>query len=416
MKLPALILASALLPSIAHASDAALTDTLKAFTQCDASFFSSLNTHRDAWKAYAPLKQDSAFSWIAVPNRGMDAENTVSLSAPAIGGLKLSSYFDQSTDLDELGQYYYWGFIVDGSVDEVAKRIAPLMAQPKSLQAVGPAYARSEIKLDDGWHLIVPQPGTAPGTKRVERVLLVEAEGKQGKQSRVSCSLQGAVNGAMLAQLRPDIAPADYPTQTPETAIDSVAVPPAVLTSLESPLLAPKFKTLSYTYVDKNSRAGKARPITVEYTADGAWLKSNEIYSKTFHVERLTQADLMQAKAKMNGIGDGRVALTSEAEVTVPKNWTPGQTLSARLTLNNVPAKSTDTPNVTTMNCKVGERFPAKQVFATLTGDAIRLQCEQGDYTTSRAFIEDLGIALTLESMSDPTPSVYQYTAVKVVR
>lgn len=41
MKLPlsAALLASALLsPSLAHADDAALVDTLKAFTRCDASF------------------------------------------------------------------------------------------------------------------------------------------------------------------------------------------------------------------------------------------------------------------------------------------------------------------------------------------------------------------------------------------
>ncbi|MFD2883455.1 hypothetical protein ACFS4T_14350 [Pseudomonas lini] len=61
MKLPspALILACALLlPTVAQASDAALTETLKAFTRCDASFFASLNTHRDAWGAFAPLKQE----------------------------------------------------------------------------------------------------------------------------------------------------------------------------------------------------------------------------------------------------------------------------------------------------------------------------------------------------------------------
>jgi len=66
--------------------------------------------------------------------------------------------------------------------------------------------------------------------------------------------------------------------------------------------------------------------------------------------------------------------------------------------------------------CKVGERFPARQVFASLTGDAIKLECDQGDYKTSRAFIEDLGVALTLESTSSQFHYVNQYTALDVVR
>ena len=419
MKLPfpaALLTCALVAPALAHASDAALTDTLKAFTQCDAGFFDSLNTHRETWKAYAPLKQDKSTSWIAVKNRGESNANTVPVSTPPIAGLKLLSYFDESNDLGQLGHYYYWGFIVEGGIDEVAQHLAPLMAQPKTLQNVGGAYVRSELKLGDSWQLIVPQPGTAPGTKNVERVLLVEPEGKQGKQSRVSCSLQGAVNAAMLVQLRPDIEPADYPTQRPDTAIDSVTVPPAVLTQLNSPLLQPKFKTLSYTYVDKNSPAGKTRPTTVEYTAEGGLLKSNEIYSATFHVERLTVADLIQAKAKMHGIGDESVAVTQQAQVSLPQNWNPGQTLSARLSLVNVPARARGKTQETVMNCKVGQRYPAKQVFAELTGDAIELQCDQGYYKTTRAFIEDLGIALTLDSVSDSTPSVSQYTALKVVR
>lgn len=419
MKLPfpAALLACALCaPAITYANDAALTDTLKAFTQCDADFFDSLNTHRDTWKAYAPLKQDKSSTWIAVKNRSESEANTVPVSPPPIAGLKLLSYFDESSDLGQLGHYYYWGFIVEGGIDEVAKHLAPLMAQPTTLQNLGGAYVRSELKMGDSWQLIVPKPGTAPGTKNVERVLLVEPEGKQGTQSRVSCSLQGAVNAAMLVQLRPDIAPADYPTQRPDIAIDSIPVPPAVLAQLDAPLLQPKFKTLSYTYIDKNSPAGKARPVTVEYTAEGGLLKSNEIYSNTFHVERLTLADLIQAKGKMHGIGDESVALTQHAEISLPQNWNPGQTLSARLSQVNLPTKTTDKPRETTMSCKVGQRFPAKQVFATLTGDAIQLKCDQGYYTTTRAFIEDVGIVLTLDSVSDSAPSVYEYTALDVVR
>lgn len=420
MKLPAsaLLLASALLaPAIAHADDAALTDTLKAFTRCDATFFSSLNTHRDAWQAYAPLKQEKNFSWIAVKNRADRQANSVPISAPPIGGLKLLSYADEATDLGSLGLYYYWGFVVEGTVDEVAQRLAPLLEQPARLQKGDGEYIRSELKVGDRWQAIKPRPGTAPGTRNVERVLLVEPEGKQGTQSRISCSVQGGVDAALLVWLRPDIAPVDYPRTVVEPSINDVAVPANVLQRLDSALLQPKFKTLNYTYQATKSDGSKDTPTTVKFAAAaGGLLNKDEIYSENFHVERLVQADLIQLKSKMNGVGDGQVLQTRDIELNVPTLWTPGQTLSARLRMANVPGKPTDTPIETSLTCQVGQRFPAQQVFASLTGDAIKLECDQGDYKTSRAFIEDLGVALTLETTSSNMRSVYEYTALNVVR
>ncbi|MFV9647095.1 hypothetical protein ACI51W_21785 [Pseudomonas marginalis] len=419
MKLPtaaALLLASALLPSIAHADDAALTDTLKAFTRCDATFFSRLNSHRDAWQAYAPLKQDKDFAWIAVVNRADRKANAVPVSTPPIAGLKLLSYADEATDLGNLGLYYYWGFVVQGNIDEVAQRLAPLLDQPARLQKGDGAYIRSELKVGDRWQAIKPRPGTAPGTREVERVLLVEPEGSDGTQSRISCSLQGGVDAALLAWSRPDIQPVDYPRTIVEPSINDVAVPASVLQRLDSALLQPKFKTLSYTYLSKKSDGSNDSPTSVTFTAVGGLLNKNEIYSDTFHVERLVQADLIQLKSKMNGVGDGQVLLTREAELSIPSSWTPGQTLSANLHMANVPGKPTDTPLDTFVSCKVGQRFPARQVFASLTGDAIKLECEQGDYKTSRAFIEDLGIALTLATTSSKMRSAYEYTAFEVVR
>ena len=419
MKLPAsalLLAGSLLLPSVAHADDAALADTLSAFTRCDARFFTSLNTHRDAWQAYAPLKQEKDFTWIAVKNRADRKANAVPVSAPPIAGLKLLTYSDEVTDLGPLGLYYYWGFIVEGGIDEVAQRLAPMLEQPGSLSKGEGEYTRSELLIGDRWQAIKPQPGKAPGTRHVERVLIIEPQGKQGTQSRVSCSIQGGVNAGLLARVRPDIAPADYPRTVVETTIDDVEVPASVLQRLDSPLLQPKFKTLSYTYLSKKGDGSKDSPVSVTFTAQGGVLKKNEAYGSTFNVDRLTQADLFQLKSKMNGVGDGRVLQTRAAELKVPANWAPGQTLTARLQMANVPAKPTDTPIETSLTCKVGERFPARQVFAALTGDAIKLVCDQGDYTTTRAFIEDLGVALTLESTSSQTHYVNQYTALDVVR
>lgn len=96
--------------------------------------FSSLNTHRDAWRAYAPLKQEKDFSWIAVRDRTDPKATVVPVSAPAIAGLKLLSYNDEVSDLGPLGLYYFWGFTVDGNIDEVAQRFAALLDPPGALQ------------------------------------------------------------------------------------------------------------------------------------------------------------------------------------------------------------------------------------------------------------------------------------------
>ncbi|PFG25016.1 hypothetical protein ATH90_3859 [Pseudomonas lurida] len=415
MKLPlsaALLASAVLLPSIARADDAARVETLKAFTRCDASFFSSLNTHRDAWQAYAPLKQEKDFTWIAVRDRTDPMATAVPVSAPTIAGLKLLSYNDEVSDLGPLGLYYFWGFTVDGNIDEVAQRFAALLDTPGALQKGEGQYTRSELKVGNSWQSIKPMPGKAPGLRNVERVLIVEPE---GKHSRVSCSVQGGVNAGLVALLRPDIAPVDYPRTVAETNLADVPVPPNVLQGLDAPLLQPRFKTLSYTYLSKNG-AGKDAPITIRFKAEDGLLVKNEAYGTAFNVDRLMLADLIQLKSKMNGVGEGQVLQTREAEVRLPTSWAPGQTLSAHLKMANVPVKPTDKPAETTLTCKVGERFPARQVFASLTGDAIRLACEQDGYTSSRAFIEDLGVALTLESTSSQTHYVNEIQTLDVVR
>ncbi|WP_034107669.1 hypothetical protein [Pseudomonas lurida] len=415
MKLPlsaALLASAVLLPSIARANDAARVETLKAFTRCDASFFSSLNTHRDAWQAYAPLKQEKDFTWIAVRDRTDPMATAVPVSAPTIAGLKLLSYNDEVSDLGPLGLYYFWGFTVDGNIDEVAQRFAALLDTPGALQKGEGQYTRSELKVGNSWQSIKPMPGKAPGLRNVERVLIVEPE---GKHSRVSCSVQGGVNAGLVALLRPDIAPVDYPRTVAETNLADVPVPPNVLQGLDAPLLQPRFKTLSYTYLSKNG-AGKDAPITIRFKAEDGLLVKNEAYGTAFNVDRLMLADLIQLKSKMNGVGEGQVLQTREAEVRLPTSWAPGQTLSAHLKMANVPVKPTDKPTETTLTCKVGERFPARQVFASLTGDAIRLACEQDGYTSSRAFIEDLGVALTLESTSSQTHYVNEIQTLDVVR
>ena len=80
------------------------------------------------------------------------------------------------------------------------------------------------------------------------------------------------------------------------------------------------------------------------------------------------------------------------------------------------PERSTSKPLATTLSCVIGERFPARDVSASLSGDAIRLECKVDGDRSVRAFIEDLGIAISLESHGKYGSSVYDIIDFQVVR
>ncbi len=214
MKLPTrtALLATSLLAPIALASNTALEDTFRAFSRCDDQFFASLHTHSAAWKKHVPLKSAKGASWIPVRSRAyVEADSVPLRNAPQVAGVKLLSYFDKSVDLDALGNYLFWGFVVEGRPDQVAQRLRPLIDRGDRLLPMAGMLARGEVRKDGHWELVVTPPGDAPGRNRLERVLIVEPdEGSAGRRTRVTCTLQGAVDGLVMAQLRPDIPVAEH--------------------------------------------------------------------------------------------------------------------------------------------------------------------------------------------------------------
>lgn len=208
-----------LLPATSHADDTAVEQTFRAFSRCDATFFASLHTHAATWQNHAPLKQGKNIRWIFVRNRALPSTSTEPLlDAPQVGGFTLLSYFDSFDDLAELGRYLFWGFIVDGPMEQVARGLRPYIAGQEQLQFVDGTYARAEKRLDGRWEPVVAEPGIIPGTRVLERVLILEPyEDAPRTQTRVSCTLQGAVDQPVLEELRPDIPPAEYPLPLPFT-------------------------------------------------------------------------------------------------------------------------------------------------------------------------------------------------------
>lgn len=209
------LLASCLLAPIALASNGALEDTFRAFSHCDEQFFASLHKHSAAWSKHASLESVKNVSWIPVRDRAYGQSASVPLRhTPQVAGVKLLAYFDKSVDLDVLGNYLFWGFVVEGSHDQVAKQLRPLIDRSEHLLPVSGLHARGEVRNDGRWELVDAPPGDAPGRTRLERVFILEPdEGSQGKRTRVTCTLQGAVDAKVLARFRPDIPASDYPEQ-----------------------------------------------------------------------------------------------------------------------------------------------------------------------------------------------------------
>lgn len=187
--------AGLLLAPSAYASDTQVEQTFRAFSYCDARFFSSLHTHAAAWEKHAPLKPEKGISWISVPQRNnLDNAMTPPNHPPQVGAATLPSCFDDFDDLGPSGRYLFWGVVVDGAVDEVAQRLRPFIARQEQLQQVDETHVRAEEWHDGQWQTVQPQLGRIPGTRRLERVLVFEAYPDAATpQTRVSCTRQGAV-------------------------------------------------------------------------------------------------------------------------------------------------------------------------------------------------------------------------------
>jgi hypothetical protein len=391
---------------IAASASAQLSEqALRDFTACDASFFQRLATETRTTEALPALQRKDNVAWIKVPDRSNDKKNQLQFNPPVrVAELNFSGYFDESSDLDMAGKFYSWGFIVEGSLNDVANKLKPYIKNVERLRRGKEEYARTEIKVGESWLPINLPSGTVPMPLTVERVFILETVDEKKTAVRVTCSLQGAVTGDMLKQERPDIEPADYPVgRTPATAADSV-LRPEVLKKIDAAAPAgsvwrPRFSKVRFTEAHNGDK-----PFTLkrEIEARDGLLYTREIYSPTFHVDRVSLADLVQIRAKMNGIGPGRFFMTTAIDIALPQALTPGATLAVDFQGQNMPAARTETPSTTKFTCTVTQSIAAKSIHASLTGTAVLLSCEYPDASDAReyALLEDLGLVVQTKSKS----------------
>jgi len=386
-----------------NAESAAFEETFRSFSACDAGFFKSLHEHSKTWAEVAPMGTRGGIGWIQVKNRN-DQEDVAFSKPPVISGVKFLFYFDDFSDLGILGSYYYWGFKVEGSVDEVAKKLRPLVRDSNRFRKDGDSYVRTEVKVKlpgSQWLPIRTSSGTAPGVSRVERVFLIESD--KGF-TRVSCSLQGGVDGAVLTDERPDIDPQDYPVQLSETFFDNTAVPANVIKSLDAarsgkPLWTPKFKKLRYTTKTRTPKK-KDWEMTKEIEAQpNGLLRVLEIYSPIFNVQRLMLGSFVNLKTRMNDSSNQRVYLVNKLTLDLPAELHPGTVISGETEAEDQPRRTGDKVQRSAWKCEVKDRVNASTIFPSLTGKAARMDCQfsgVSNFNATKAYLEDLGLMVEL--------------------
>lgn len=384
--------------------DSPLDNVISAFSSCNASYFRELTNDREIWKAYAPLETKGEFSRILVQDRNVDGLDTVALQGqPSVQGIRLLSYFDEISDLGSLGIYHYWGFIADGSVEQVANRLQVLVKDRDRLRKNGSTFVRTEIKgQQTRWIPVALKSGTVPKVGLVERVLLIEPEGDN--KVRFSCSLQGSVNAELLKVERPDIDTADYPKQLSPTLFKDTPVPPSVMQTAQQAasqtLLTPKFHRLSYSYSIAGNHGAKPSNISVNVENQNGILAVRETYDPSFSVDRLLVGGIIQLKSRMNGLSDGRVWITTDLNVDTSMKLDIGAVWRVDGKGQITPARADEKLHNIARRCEVKRVIEAQKVHANLNGPAHIISCTFGDDSKPReqVFISELGYVVDIPS------------------
>ncbi|WP_392562060.1 hypothetical protein RHO12_00745 [Orbus sturtevantii] len=195
--------------SISHsvfADNSNMQSVIDAFTNCDSSFFYQLKTNANDFKEITDLAIKDDIAYIPVNSVVENEGNTHYFIKPIIyRGLTISGYQNIAIKTPFLGQYYYWGFIIDDSVDDVRQSLKQLVWQPYNVAS----YAANSKIFDNlakniGWQsnpYIID--GVAPRLNTIEKSLYLEPINE--KQVHLVCSIQGDMDKNLLYSLHPDM-------------------------------------------------------------------------------------------------------------------------------------------------------------------------------------------------------------------
>lgn len=406
----------------AFANSDVIEEGFQRFSSCDDTFFKSIGDSSDQWSKVATIKKTNGFGRIVVPKRLGTSSEVLLKKNITVNGVQFDKYVDEFIDLGSLGVIYNWGFITTSTADEVFDALMPLIWDSNRLIKDGQGVlSRTEVKvLGSPWIKRRLTTGQAAGTSKTERVLFIEHDSNK-KMTRVTCSLQGRVAADVLKEIRPDILESEYPQEISADLFEKTVVPPKVLQTItdvtkKSNLWGAKFKSGYYLFdiVDEtkeSSRRTKNDLIRVELKGlPNGTFTANEVYSPNFNVDRLLFS-FVQLKSRMNGFGDGKVFLTTQLKLNLPKELVLGGQIAFTRAGENVPKQaSAEIDKPISSVCEVSKKINASEINPSLIGIASILSCDKNTQTESEyAFLESYGLNLTMSSTYENNKSNYVY-------
>ncbi|GFM88857.1 hypothetical protein PSCICO_42560 [Pseudomonas cichorii] len=177
----------------------------ESLVSCEPSFFKHLYSQRaDLGKTVKLARNDEhGLAWLPVPDRS-NFDTAFQHFTPVVvdQGLRLTSYYDRVMDLGEQGTYYFWGFEIDASREQVMAKLPNAQWQEAGEYFI--SRPRIKANANSAWQdNLAAASGIAPAAGSAEKLLMLSVE--DGK-TRLLCTLQGSVDERLLQQERPDMA------------------------------------------------------------------------------------------------------------------------------------------------------------------------------------------------------------------
>ncbi|WP_392563863.1 hypothetical protein RHO13_11635 [Orbus wheelerorum] len=206
IKRVSLLMFSALISHSTFANNGNIQSVIDAFTNCDNSFFYQLKTNANDFNEITNLVTQDDIAYIPVNSVIENEGNTNYFTKPILyRGLTITAYQNIAIKTPFLGQYYYWGFIIDGSVDSVRQSLKQLPWQQYNVASyVANPKLYDNLAKNSGWQ---PNPyiidGIVPRLNTIEKSLYLEPINEN--QVHLVCSIQGDMNRDLLYSIHPDM-------------------------------------------------------------------------------------------------------------------------------------------------------------------------------------------------------------------
>lgn len=179
---------------------------IDAFTNCDNSFFYQLKTNASDFNDITDLVIKNDIAYIPVPDVTSYENYSYHFKKPIkYRGITITGYQNIYIETPGLGKYYYWGFLIKGTVKDVKGSLSHLswrLFDKNSYIANAKLFdtqSNKNVWQDDPYIIgsVIPRVFT------IEKALFLEQEDKQ--QVNLICSMQGDVNNNILNTIHPDM-------------------------------------------------------------------------------------------------------------------------------------------------------------------------------------------------------------------